>query len=255
MSTIYISLGSNINREVNTRAGVSALQQLFGDLKLSSVYESESVGFEGDAFLNMVIACDVGLSVHETNRVLRDIEDANERDRTGPKFSSRTLDLDLLLYDDLVLNEKGLVLPRGEILKNAFVLWPLSEIAPNLKHPEIGKTYQQLWTEFDKTKEHLKPIPFDFPDLSDDSPVHTSDTMETLACDLYVDISGTDCAVPFSKLNDALDVLLPGQTLMAVSKKQALQTDIPAFCRMRELELVKQGEIDDQFYFLIKNKN
>ncbi len=246
MATIYISLGSNISREVNTRAGVSALKRVFGELRLSSVYESESVGFDGDAFLNMVIACDVDMSVYKTNRVLRDIEDANGRDRTGPKFSSRTLDLDLLLYDDLVLNEKGLVLPRGEILKNAFVLWPLAELAPNLRHPESGKTYNELWSEFDKTKENLKPVVFDFEKAD-------FDTIDSIACDLYVDISGTDCAVPFSKLSDALDVLLPEQILMAVSKKQALKSDIPAFCRLRDLQLIQQGEVDGMFYFLIKH--
>lgn len=75
---------------------------------------------------------------------------------------------------------------------------------------------------------------------------------DSIPCDLFVDISGTDCAVPFSKLNDALEVLQPGQTLLAVSKKQALQSDIPAFCRQRGLQLVEQGEMDEMFYFLIK---
>ena len=162
MSTIYISLGSNINREENTRAGIAALERAFGDLNLSSVYESEAVGFDGDAFYNMVIACEVGTPVHETNQILRDIEDAYGRDRSGPKFSSRTLDLDLLLYDDLVLDEKGLKLPRGEILKNAFVLWPLAEIAPQLLHPEIRTSYAELWAAFDKNKESLQPIEFSF---------------------------------------------------------------------------------------------
>jgi len=76
-------------------------------------------------------------------------------------------------------------------------------------------------------------------------------SLDSIPCDLFVDISGTDCAVPFSRLNDALDVLQPGQVLMAVSKKQALQSDIPAFCRQRNLQLLDQGEADDQFYFLI----
>ena len=87
MATIYISLGSNIDREKNTRAGVEALERAFGELNLSSVYESEAVGFEGDAFYNMVIACDSNIPVHETNQILRDIENANDRDRSGPKFS------------------------------------------------------------------------------------------------------------------------------------------------------------------------
>lgn len=162
MATIYISLGSNIDREQNTRAGVDALKRAFGELNLSSVYESEAVGFEGDAFYNMVIACEVDTSVHETNQILRDIEDANDRDRSGPKFSSRTLDLDLLLYDDLILDENSIKLPRGEILNNAFVLWPLAEIAPHLKHPETGVSYADMWSAFDKTKQGLKPIDFSF---------------------------------------------------------------------------------------------
>ena len=76
--------------------------------------------------------------------------------------------------------------------------------------------------------------------------------IDSIACDLYVDISGTDCAVPFSKLNDALDALLPGKTLLAVSRKQALQSDIPAFCRQKNLQLLDQGESGDEFYFLIQ---
>jgi len=76
-------------------------------------------------------------------------------------------------------------------------------------------------------------------------------SIDSLPCDIYVDISGTDCAVPFSKLNDALAILQAGQTLLAVSKKQALQNDIPAFCRQRNVQLLDQGEIDGQLYFLI----
>ncbi len=162
MVKIYISLGSNIDRDRNTRAGIKALRQRFGELELSSVYESEAVGFEGDAFYNMVIACEVGEDVHSTNRALAEIEDAHGRDRSGPRFSSRTLDLDLLLYDGLVLDEKGLKLPREEILKNAFVLWPLSEIAPGRVHPLAGKTYAELWAGFDKSKETLAPIEYQF---------------------------------------------------------------------------------------------
>ena len=162
MPRIYISLGSNIDRENNTRPGIDALRQRFGDLELSSVYESEAVGFDGDAFYNMVIACDVTEDVFSTNQALRDIEDANGRDRSGPKFSSRTLDLDLLLYDDLIVDERGLKLPREEILHNAFVLWPLAEIAPELTHPEAGKSYAELWQAFDKSKETLNPIKFTF---------------------------------------------------------------------------------------------
>lgn len=162
MARIYISLGSNIDRERNTRAGVQALRERFGELELSSVYESEAVGFEGDAFYNMVIACEVDEDVRSINRALAEIEDAHGRDRSGPRFSSRTLDLDLLLYDDLVLDDNGLRLPREEILKNAFVLWPLAEIAPERLHPVAAKSYAELWAAFDKSRETLAPIDFAF---------------------------------------------------------------------------------------------
>jgi len=159
---VYISLGSNIDREALTRAGVDALRQQYGELVLSSVYESEAVGFDGENFYNMVIALQTKDEVREVSQVLRRIEDEHGRDRTGPRFSSRTLDLDLLLYDDLVLNEAKLQIPRDEILQRAFVLWPMAEVAADLMHPQANKTYAELWAEFDKNKEKLEPIAFEF---------------------------------------------------------------------------------------------
>ena len=162
MAWVYISLGSNIDREALTRAGVNSLQQKYGELVLSSVYESEAVGFEGDSFYNMVIALQTDESVSDVAQVLHSIEDEHGRDRSGPRFSSRTLDLDLLLYDDLIINEGKLQIPRDEILERAFVLWPMAEVAPDLLHPEANKAYAQLWDEFDKDKEKLEPIEFEF---------------------------------------------------------------------------------------------
>jgi len=159
---VYISLGSNIDREALTLAGVVSLQKKYGELQLSSVYESEAVGFDGDSFYNMVIALQTTDDVRDVAQTLRLIEDEHGRDRSGPRFSSRTLDLDLLLYDDLVIHEDKLQIPRDEILKRAFVLWPMAEVVPDLLHPEVNKTYAQLWDEFDKDKEKLEPIEFDF---------------------------------------------------------------------------------------------
>lgn len=162
MAWVYISLGSNIDREALTRAGVVALRALYGELVLSSVYESEAVGFKGDSFYNMVIGLQTTDDVFKVAQALRLIEDEHGRDRSGPRFSSRTLDLDLLLYDDFIINEKKLQIPRDEILQRAFVLWPMAEIAPERIHPEVNKRYAQLWDEFDKEKEKLQPIAFDF---------------------------------------------------------------------------------------------
>lgn len=162
MSWVYISLGSNIDREALTRAGVHALRQHYGELLLSSVYESEAVGFDGENFYNMVIALQTDDSVLQVAQALRQIEDEHGRDRTGPRFSSRTLDLDLLLYDDLIIDEDKLQIPRDEILQRAFVLWPMAEVAADLVHPQVNKTYGELWDEFDQNSEKLEPIEFDF---------------------------------------------------------------------------------------------
>jgi len=162
MAAVFISLGSNIDREALTRAGVASLHQRFGELQLSSVYRSEAVGFEGEDFYNMVIGLHTDEDVHSVYQALREIEDDHGRDRSGPRFSSRTLDLDLLLYDDLILHQDKLQIPRDEILERAFVLWPLAEIAGERVHPIAGQSYAQLWDAFDKGKEVLEPIEFDF---------------------------------------------------------------------------------------------
>ncbi len=160
MARIYISLGSNIDSERHIRAAVAELRAAFGELTLSSVYESESVGFSGDNFLNMVAGLDSVLSVGEVNDILHAIEDKYGRERSGPKFSSRTLDLDLLLYDDRVGEYDGVALPRDEITRNAFVLWPLAEIAPDSRHPRLKRSYAELWAAFDKERQSLWPISF-----------------------------------------------------------------------------------------------
>jgi len=162
MARVYISLGSNIEREANTRSGIAALRAHYGELKLSSVYESEAVGFAGGSFYNMVIALDTCEAPETVVQVLKDMETRYGREHGSRKFSSRTLDLDMLLYDDRVLHASGIQVPRAEILSNAFVLWPLAEIAPDLVHPEKHKTYAELWREFDKSKQRLKPIAFRF---------------------------------------------------------------------------------------------
>jgi 2-amino-4-hydroxy-6-hydroxymethyldihydropteridine diphosphokinase len=145
MARIYISLGSNIDRERHLRNAVDELQRLFTGLKLSPVYETEAVGFEGDPFLNLVAVCETELTPQAVATQLKAIEDRNDRLREGPKFSARTLDLDLLLYDDLDLRDQGMDVPRDEINKYAFVLKPLCDLVSDLKHPVTGETMQALW--------------------------------------------------------------------------------------------------------------
>lgn len=158
MARIYISIGSNIEAERHLRLAIAELRKHYGDLQLSSVYESEAVGFDGDNFLNMVVGLDTDEEVHSVVQTLRQIEDRHGRIRSGPRFSARTLDLDLLLYDDLVVKEDALDLPRGEITHNAFVLWPLAEMAPEIMHPVEKTSIADLWNKFDKTAQALWPV-------------------------------------------------------------------------------------------------
>jgi 2-amino-4-hydroxy-6-hydroxymethyldihydropteridine diphosphokinase len=156
---IYISVGSNIEREKYTKAGLQAMYDIFGSLQLSTVYESESVGFAGHNFYNLVVKTHTDLAIEDVCLALKKIEDKNKRQRGTAKFSPRTLDLDLLLFDSVVSHEP-VELPRPEVLFNAFVLQPLAEIAAEEIHPVVGKTYSMLWQEYDKTQQQLWPIDF-----------------------------------------------------------------------------------------------
>lgn len=159
MTCIYISLGSNIERERHIRAGLDALHAEFGELQVSRVFESEAVGFNGRPFYNLVVGADTDLPLAVLCQRLRAMEFAHGREPDAKKFAPRTLDLDLLLYGDLVC-DSPLVLPRGEILTNAFVLWPLAELAPGLRHPTDGRPLGELWQGYDKASQRLDPIPF-----------------------------------------------------------------------------------------------
>ena len=159
MNTVYVSIGSNIDRERHITQALDALAEQFGELGLSSIYESEAVGFDGDAFYNLVARFDTALSVGELSQALRTIEAANGRSRAGAKFSSRTLDIDILTCGEQTGEIDGIKLPRAEILQNAFVLLPLAELAPDLSHPVNGQTYGALWAAYDRDQK-LWPVDF-----------------------------------------------------------------------------------------------
>lgn len=160
MSDVYISIGSNIEAEQHIRRAIVQLQQHYGQLQCSSVYKSKAVGFDGEDFLNLVVRLQTNESVAQVAALLRQIEQDNGRERNGPKFSSRILDLDLLLYDELVIDHDHIHLPRAEITVNAFVLLPLAELAPQLQHPVLKKSMQHLWDEFDHSSQPIMRIEF-----------------------------------------------------------------------------------------------
>lgn len=155
MAKVLLSLGSNIEREQHIGLALQELQQQFGDIACSPIYESEAVGFVGDPFYNLVVQIQTDKSVGELSALLHRLEDQHGRIRGGEKFSARTLDIDILTYDDVCGVVDGVSLPRGEILKNAFVLLPLADLVPHDLHPVQQRSYSELWQAFDQQKQKL----------------------------------------------------------------------------------------------------
>ncbi|MBI5782768.1 MAG: 2-amino-4-hydroxy-6-hydroxymethyldihydropteridine diphosphokinase [Gammaproteobacteria bacterium] len=161
MPRVYIGIGSNINREENIRGAVRELAAHYGPLTLSSVYESKAFGFEGENFYNLVTGFDTGKSIQDIKALMSQIESRFGRQRQDERFSSRTLDLDMLLYGDTIRHDDKVNLPHPDIRRYAFVLRPLAEIAPDLRHPETGLTCARMWQQFDAGKQEIWKKDFD----------------------------------------------------------------------------------------------
>jgi 2-amino-4-hydroxy-6-hydroxymethyldihydropteridine diphosphokinase len=145
MGRAYLSLGSNIDAEANLRSAIRALRERFSEIVVSRAYVFPAVGFEGGDFLNAAAVIASDLDPYALNAWLHVLEDAHGRDRSGPRFGDRPLDIDIVFYDDLVLNGPGhLQIPRDE-LRHAFVLRPLAEIAQDFIDPASRETLIQMW--------------------------------------------------------------------------------------------------------------
>ena len=150
MSRVFVGIGSNIDKVNNLCSCLSTLQQIFRNIRKSSVYQSAAVGFKGDDFYNMVVSLETTLTPETVNGVFFEIEKRHGRKRSKNQFVSRELDLDQLLYDDLILDKDGMHLPHIDLIRYAFVLKPMAEIAGNLVHPKMGKHFEELWQHFEQ---------------------------------------------------------------------------------------------------------
>ena len=158
MATVYVGIGSNIDPENNIHLCMRELRRRYGELQASAVYRSEAVGFEGDDFLNLVASFESETSPEAICEDIETIHNLVGRDRKGEKWAARPLDIDLLLYDDLVIRERPVRVPREDILEYSFVLRPLAELAPDLVHPVTGRTMFEHWQDFDESSQPLELV-------------------------------------------------------------------------------------------------
>lgn len=152
---VYVSMGSNVRAEENIPSAIRSLKNKFVNVLLSPSYESKSLGFDGDNFINLVVAFDTMQDLDALTQSLRDIEAAHGRSREDARFGPRTLDLDLLLYGKLIRHDHEVDLPRKEIAEYAFVLKPLSDLIPEQKHLETELTYREMWQDYNGDKNQL----------------------------------------------------------------------------------------------------
>jgi len=160
MIPVFIGIGSNVSREENIRSGVKSLRFLYGEMIVSPVYESKAYGFEGDNFYNLVISIHTDSSLQMLLESMHEIENNHGRVRNLPTLFSRTLDLDLLIYGDLVCHTDDLDIPRADIVNYSFILGPLADIAGEFKHPESGELISDIWRAFEKDDQEIWEIDF-----------------------------------------------------------------------------------------------
>jgi len=159
MPRVFVAAGSNVEPERNLTLAVEELRRTFGALDISPWYRNRAVGFDGADFINFVVGFDTELAVQEVSARLRGIEALCGRPRAAPKWAPRSMDLDILLYGDLVSRGPELILPRPDLLKRAYMLGPLADLAPELEHPTAGLTIGELWSRFDRAAHPLERLP------------------------------------------------------------------------------------------------
>ena len=158
MPAVYVAAGSNVDAERHLGAAVDALAAAFPGVRFSPWYRNRAVGFAGEDFINLVAGFDTALPVHAVLERLHAIEAACGRERHAPRWAPRSMDLDILLYGDTVCEEPGLTLPRPDLLRRAYMLGPLADLAPDVVHPTAGRTIAALWERFDRDGHRLERV-------------------------------------------------------------------------------------------------
>jgi 2-amino-4-hydroxy-6-hydroxymethyldihydropteridine diphosphokinase len=158
MPQVYIAAGSNIEPERHLAMAVAELQRQFPGARFSPWYRNGAVGFEGADFINLVAGFATGLPVADVLHRLHAIEELCGRPRAAPRWAPRSMDLDVLLYGNLVCQEPHLKLPRPDLLRRPYMLGPLAALAPDVIHPTEGRTIGELWERFDRAAHPLVQV-------------------------------------------------------------------------------------------------
>lgn len=159
MTAVYVAAGSNVEPERYLSLALRALSAAYAPLTLSPAYRNKAVGFEGADFINLVVGFHTEHDVTRVRQQLQAIEAACDRPPNAAKWAPRTMDLDILLFGDLVSNEPGLVIPRPDLVKRPYMLKPMAEIAPDVRHPMLGKTMRELWESFSGGEHSMVEVP------------------------------------------------------------------------------------------------
>ncbi|HEX4389211.1 MAG TPA: 2-amino-4-hydroxy-6-hydroxymethyldihydropteridine diphosphokinase [Steroidobacteraceae bacterium] len=159
MPRVYVAAGSNVRAEENLARAVAELAREFPGARFSPWYRNRAVGFTGDDFINLVAGFDTALPLAEVVTRLQAIEALCGRGRDAPRWAPRSMDLDVLLYGDLVCDEPHLKVPRPDLLKRAYMLGPLAALAPEAVHPTAHASIGELWRDFDQAAHPLERLP------------------------------------------------------------------------------------------------
>lgn len=158
MATVYLGIGSNESPETNLKLAIAELEKRYGEIELSAIYRSAAVGFVGEDFLNLVVRFQSDATPQAICAEIELIHNLAGRRRSSNKWESRPLDIDMLLYNQLVLDERPVRVPRDDILRYSFVLRPIAELAPAEVHPVTGRTLLEHWQEFDAASHPLEHV-------------------------------------------------------------------------------------------------
>jgi len=160
---VFVAAGSNVEPEKNLERACAEIAHVWPDAHFSRAYRNVAVGFEGPDFINLVVGFSAAQPLPQVIERLRRIETNCGRPRYAPKWASRTMDLDVLLFDDLVEKTTDYTLPRPDLLKRPYMLGPLAEIAPQVVHPTAHRTIGELWAEFDRDGHEMNPVALALP--------------------------------------------------------------------------------------------